>query len=184
MKMAPRLLNFTYLLCLAVYFVCAGCATISQKHEEKPEENIQEKPIESPEAVYDKEKETTPSGYYVHTVSFPNESLSIIAKWFTGDLKNWKTLAKHNQSINPNRIFLGDKIKIPRRLMTRQEPMTLEFVEKSQPRQRRAEPPPPTDAASADTTSPEVQTQPDPELVPEAEAEEEPFLFGPKDYTK
>jgi len=173
--MITRQLNLTFLLCLSLFFICAGCAPKSPQSSEKF--------IDFPEAVYEKGDEAAPNGYYVHTVKLPNESISIIAKWFTGDLRNWEKLAKHNPTINPNRIFLGDKIRIPRNLMTRQDPLTLEFVEQSQPkpRQRRTTSPAPTEPAPAKTTSPAVKPEPMPE---EEAAEDEPFLFGPKDYTK
>lgn len=90
-----------------------------------------------PGAVYEAGDEAYPGGYYIHTVTLPDESISIIAKWFTGDLMKWEVLAKCNQTINPNRIFSGNKIKIPREIMIRQDPMTPEFVMESQPQQRK-----------------------------------------------
>ncbi|MCB2181915.1 MAG: LysM domain-containing protein [Desulfobulbaceae bacterium] len=171
-----RLLNRTFFLCLTLCFICAGCAT-------KTPEPVEEKPVDYPEAVYEKGDEAVPAGYYVHTVKLPNESLSIIAKWFTGDLRNWELLAKHNPAINPNRIFLGDKIKIPRNVMIRQNPMTLQFVEDSQPKPKRRRSASPASSDPAEEAATPPADQPEPTAGEEPE-EDEPFLFGPKDYTK
>jgi hypothetical protein len=159
------------LLGLALFFLCAGCASKSTDNVETSIDSTQESQPGYPGAVYEVGDEAYPGGYYIHTVKLPDESLSIIAKWFTGDLLNWEVLAKCNPTINPNRIFLGNQIRIPREIMTRQDPMTPEFVMESQPQVKKK-------PAQTKTTSPAVQTAPEPAT------EEEPMLFGPKGFTK
>lgn len=66
---------------------------------------------------------------FIHTVRWPNEWLSIIANWYTGEVENWKALAKANPHIDPNRIFMGDKILIPRNLLKTCELMPKKFVD-------------------------------------------------------
>jgi hypothetical protein len=102
--------------------------------------------------------------YYEHKVRWSGESLSIIAKWYTGSFDNWKTLAKANPKLNPSRIHMGQKVRIPEGLLKTREPMPQSFLseigkkkEKSSPPE--SEPPPPS-------------------------KEEEPQLFGPKPYPK
>ena len=56
-------------------------------------------------------------GYFKHTVRWSGESLSLIAKWYTGSFQNWKKLAKANPRLKPNYIKLGDVIWIPPRLL-------------------------------------------------------------------
>ena len=158
--MISRQHNLTYFLCLVLSVVCISCAAIKK-----------DQPDSAPDAIYEREDEAVPSGYYIHTVTLAGESLSIIAKWFTGDLKNWETLAKYNPAINPNRIFFGDKIKIPHHLMTRHDPITLKFIEKSQPKSRQRVAP----------TAPPKKIEEEPQ---QEEPEEEPFLFGPKGYPR
>ena len=51
----------------------------------------------------------------VHTVRWKGESLSIIAKWYTGEAGNWRLLAEHNPLKDPDRIGIGDRIAIPDR---------------------------------------------------------------------
>jgi len=68
-----------------------------------------------------KTREALPQNYagnycrkcYRHTVRWPGESMSLIAKWYTGSAKNWRKLAKANPRINPNRIKKGNVIVIP-----------------------------------------------------------------------
>jgi LysM repeat protein len=111
-----------------------------------------------------KAKPAEKPAYYEHKVRWPGESLSIIAKWYTGSVENWKTLAKANPKINPSQIYLGQKVRIPRNLLKTREPMPKRFLSDAGKRKRKAapsepQPPPPTD-------------------------DEEPQLFGPKPYPK
>ena len=187
MKMISRQFNLTFFLCLALSIVCISCAA-TKKDQPEP---LDKTPDSRPDAIYERGGRAVPSsGYYTHTVKLPGESLSIIAKWFTGDLKNWETLAKHNSTINPNRIFLGDKIRIPRHLMIRHDRMTLEFIEESQPKPRqRVSPaaPPEEPVEELQQEKPkkavEVEEESQPAVV-QPEPEEEPFLFGPRGYPR
>ena len=187
--MISRQFNLTFFLCLALSVVCISCAAMKK---DQPPEPLDIPPDSRPDAIYKQRYRAVPSsGYYTHTVKLPGESLSIIAKWFTGDLKNWETLAKYNPTINPNRIFLGDKIRIPRHLMIRHDRMTLEFIEESQPKPRQRVSP----AAPPEETGEELQQEepekaveveeeePQPAVV-QPEPEEEPFLFGPRGYSR
>jgi hypothetical protein len=171
----PRL-NVLFLLSLTLFILCAGCVIKTAKNAKTSAVPSAVPSAEQPETVQQVEQVTDPDDYYIHTVKFPQENISIIARWFTGDGKNWKELAKSNPTIKPNRIRLGDEIKIPRNIMTRQDAMTLEFVEKNQPKTKRKQgkvhSPAPIKPAKAETTPPPVQSAPEPV--------EEPLLFGPK----
>ncbi len=99
-------------------------------------------------------KETKPQEvYFLHTVKWSGETLSIIALWYTGDPKNWKTIAQANPDLNPNRIFGGLEILIPEKLMKKSDPLPKAFVDRFNNRPVKEKP----------------KTQ-----------EEEPKLFGPK----
>jgi hypothetical protein len=60
---------------------------------------------------------------YRHTVRWSGESMSLIARWYTGSSKNWRKLAKANPRINPNRIKKGNVIVIPTKLLKTREPL-------------------------------------------------------------
>ena len=78
-----------------------------------------------------KTREALPQNYasayckecYRHTVRWPGESMSLIARWYTGSSRNWRKLAKANPSIDPNRIKKGHVIVIPTKLLKIREPL-------------------------------------------------------------
>ena len=76
-------------------------------------------------------KPTSESGFYIHRVRWPGETLSIIAQWYTGSWKNWKSLSKANSNLNPKRIVIGSDIFIPEALMKSRKPMPISFLSSS-----------------------------------------------------
>ena len=78
-----------------------------------------------------KTREALPENYagifckdcYRHTVRWPGESMSLIARWYTGSSGNWRKLAKANPRLNPNRIKKGNVISIPPALLKTREPL-------------------------------------------------------------
>jgi hypothetical protein len=68
------------------------------------------------------------TSYYEHKVRWERETLSLIAKWYTGSQKNWKVLAKDNSWLEPNDLSIGHKIFIPRNLLKTKKPMPRDFV--------------------------------------------------------
>jgi len=65
---------------------------------------------------------------FFHQVRWQGETLSLIAKWYTGDWRNWKALSEVNPWVEPNNMFAGLKVKIPRQLLKNQKQMPREFV--------------------------------------------------------
>jgi LysM repeat protein len=126
---------------IALLLTCVGCATIEQIAKE-----VREKlPFLS--------KRTKPS-YYIHEVRWPGETLSIIAKWYTGNMENWHHLAKANPHLDPYRIRIGTKIRIPPKSLHTQKPMPREFLAATEKRQKPSSVPP---------TKARTRTQPKPE---------------------
>lgn len=116
--------------------------------------------------------------YYYHRVRYSGETLAIIAKWYTGDADNWQALTKANPKLDPKRINVGDKIRIPRKLLNTRRPMTRSFVVAST-KQQQAKPSstPPAKGKTTKTVKKESEAAP-PEAAPkEPEVLE---LFGPK----
>jgi hypothetical protein len=116
-------------LVLVITLMMAGCATFSEQIEKLREVGKalhieSEKEPSTPKGTGDP-KETL---FYVHTVRWPGESLSIISKWYTGNIDQWSAIAKANPAIDPNRIYAGMKIRIPKTIMTKEKPMPQEFV--------------------------------------------------------
>lgn len=110
-----------------------------------------------------------PKTTYIHIVKYPGESLSIIAAWYTGDLQNWKKLARANPRLNPSRIFIGNRIRIPKAMIKTYTPMPQEFVNKFIGKK-----------SKKTVKKPPVSTPAKKTPVPETEQEDVPLLFGPK----
>jgi len=61
--------------------------------------------------------------FYKHTVTWPGETLSLIASWYTGSSRNWRKLAAANPGLNPDRIKGGNVIYIPPALLKTRVPL-------------------------------------------------------------
>lgn len=99
--------------------------------------------------------------FYVHQVRWPNESLALIAQWYTGRRGNWKALSRATPNLRHNRIHPGDVVFIPLDLLQIETPMPQQYV---QPRR-----------------SPAVKPDPG---VPAPENEVQPQPYGPRPYPK
>lgn len=64
----------------------------------------------------------------VHTVRWQGESLWIIAKWYTGDGRNWETIAEANPGLDPRRIDIDDTIQVPDYLLKTRDPLPKSYV--------------------------------------------------------
>ncbi|MCU0589415.1 MAG: hypothetical protein MUF52_14840 [Syntrophobacteraceae bacterium] len=84
-------------------------------------------PDEQPQASGDPAVEDS-SDVYLHTVQWPQESLSVIAAWYTGDGENWPTLAAWNGGDGSDAVRVNEVILIPKHLMITTVPMPASFV--------------------------------------------------------
>ncbi|HVN24019.1 MAG TPA: hypothetical protein VMT71_08600 [Syntrophorhabdales bacterium] len=85
--------------------------------------------------------EITEEPYFVHTVRWRGESLLAIAAWYTGTTRNARILAEVNSQVTkPKRIPVGDKVRIPVKMLRTREMIPKGFVESymSPPNQSRA----------------------------------------------
>ncbi|MFC1505123.1 hypothetical protein ACFL5W_01260 [Thermodesulfobacteriota bacterium] len=73
---------------------------------------------------------------YLHKVRWPEETLSHIAAWYTGTIKNWKAIAKVSSELDPTKIHVGITISIPEDLLTTRKPMPHSFVRPKVPKKR------------------------------------------------
>jgi len=96
---------------------------------------------------------------YVHKVRYSGEILISIAKWYTGSRNNWTVIAKANPHLNPNRIFIGDTIRIPENLLKRRDPMPPDFLINTSRKEPAQTPPlkqPSTDSDTIELFNPEI----------------------------
>jgi hypothetical protein len=186
------------LIAIVLVFAWIGCALVGEREQAPPAEA---KPTTREEVRPPKK-----SAGLVHRIQWQGETLSRIAKWYTGEVKNWKAIAKANPKLKPNRILIGGKIHIPEDLLNTREPMPQKFLTEftSRPKKKgtasKSKPPPEEEtepvlfgskgAASKSKTPPEEETEPvlfgpkgaasKSKTPPEEETE--PMLFGPKVY--
>lgn len=136
-------------------FITAGCILPGKKYDDW-------QPIDKNKAPV------------VHEVQWKAETLSIIAKWYTGESKNWEFLADANPNINPDSISIGNKIFIPSELVKTRDPMTKQFVTKYYQKPKKKKAP---------LKSTKVQKKKEPEKVdpgPATICEDDFEVIGPK----
>lgn len=127
------------LLVLSFIWIFIGCAYQQSSLQPAPEEPpppVEVKPktavvASKPPALEMPTPATSEPRFYLHKVRWPEETLSHIAKWYTGTVQNWKTIAKANPELDPKKIDIGDTISIPEDLLTSRKPMPHSFVRPS-----------------------------------------------------
>jgi hypothetical protein len=98
---------------------------------------------------------------YLHKVRWPEESLSAIARWYTGSTRNANILAQMTPNLKGDDLRPGDVIFIPQELSRRTEPMSRSYAR----RYGKASPPktpPRTKTAEPDTNDLPVDDTPPP----------------------
>lgn len=95
--------------------VLTGCGKIWIRH---PSDELANRPIITTELP----PVTITS--VVHSVSKKGETLSAIARRYTGAASNWKKLEAANPKINPHRLRIGDRIVVPGELIAAAEQPT------------------------------------------------------------
>jgi hypothetical protein len=131
-------------LALIVAAMFTACASEPPKPEEAvvqppPAAPVPEVPAAAPGAAPPAKappaaapaKPALPEGttYFVHTVRYQGETVSIIAAWYLGDKMRFDVLAAANPEINPALVRVGMRIKIPENAAKTREPMPKEFVD-------------------------------------------------------
>ncbi len=66
---------------------------------------------------------------FYHVIKNEGETISIIAKWYTGDIENFEAILKTNPKLDPLKVTKGDSIKIPAELLIKREEMPKSFVD-------------------------------------------------------
>ena len=112
-----------WLVLAAFLWACSGCAMV-KKSPQKADQSMETKKATAVVVTTDSNEDLP----FFHQVRWEGETLSLIAKWYTGDWRNWKALAEVNPWVEPNNMFTGLKVKIPRQLLKNQKDMPREFV--------------------------------------------------------
>jgi hypothetical protein len=112
-----------WLLLVALLWACSSCSMF-KKSPQAADRSMETNRVTAVGETTDS-NENLP---FFHQVRWEGETLSIIAKWYTGDSRNWKALAKVNPWLKPDNMFVGLKVKIPRQLLQNKKRMPREFV--------------------------------------------------------
>ena len=118
------------ILALLLLLTATGCASVTEQLErtEKWVTSLNQDTPGGNAASRAPLEPSSDSPSYVHRVTWAGESLSLVAKWYTGNLENWRALAKANPDIKPDLLQIGMKIRIPEAMIVTRDPMTQEFV--------------------------------------------------------
>lgn len=140
-----------------VGLLIAGCAATAPPPSPSPDPSPVAKPRRQPkppdpepQAKQIQKKKAPNVKPFIHTVRWPGETLSVVAKWYTGRHANWKAVAKANPELNPHRIFVGSEIVIPKGMLTTRKPMPRNFVATAAPKKKKAQAGTKTKKASSD----------------------------------
>lgn len=155
----------TALSTLFVIVALAGCT--APLHPVQPVPESLEIKVESPPLQPHAAMEPL---FFTHKVCWPGETLSHVAKWYTGSEKNWQRIARENPVLAPDHLVIGDIISIPIELLTSRSSMPRHFVHPSNPARQKPPVSPPKPSAQPPPIKPSIQTPP-------------PALFGPIDET-
>jgi len=120
----------TVIFALLVLITAMGCATVTERLErtEKWVKSLNEDTPDENAAPHVTQEASPALDFHIHRVTWAGESLSIVAKWYTGNLENWKSIAKANPEIKPDLLRMGMRIRIPEALLLTHDPMPQEFV--------------------------------------------------------
>ena len=146
-----------FLIVSLLFFLCFSCNLKKQILPAGAASKAKPKPVPQTQI---ETKMSEKSRGIDHYVRWHGETLSIIAKWYTGALNNWETLAAINTQIDSSLLYINNKIHIPGRLIKTRKPMPKEFLDKFYKKE-------------------EVK---DPEIINPDENPDDIPLFGPKTY--
>ena len=99
---------------------------------------------------------------YLHAVRWPEESLEVIARWYTGNSRNARILERVTPNLRAHDLRSGDTVFIPLEVSRRSDPMPRRFARRHG---KTATPPAvnrPHPAASPPEEFPEGETPPSP----------------------
>ena len=123
---------------MLMLFGCAGTKeTVSQKYTASKNWFKEKWQAAGSNSSSSKDEQTSVdperADYFEHQIKWTGETLSLIARWYTGRYGNWKAIAQANPGLDPNRIAVGDTINIPPEMMGTKKPLPRKVVSKALP---------------------------------------------------
>ncbi len=68
---------------------------------------------------------------FVHTVTWADENLEIISRWYTGKSENAERLMESNPTLGPEEIIVGTQVFIPKDILITTQAMPRSHVDES-----------------------------------------------------
>lgn len=66
---------------------------------------------------------------FVHTVKWSDETFVIISKWYTGSTEHSEDLINANPTVNPEKLYVGNLIFIPKPLLQHTKELPRKYVD-------------------------------------------------------
>lgn len=114
--------------------------------------------------------------YLFHTISYPGETLGIIASWYTGNVQNWTVIRNANPELDPTKLRLGSVVRIPRGLVVKDAPLPKSAVGSTSKAARAQDPSLNPNQPKVEVPTEQPTIIPPPDLAPEAEPTVAPIL--------
>jgi hypothetical protein len=144
-------------IALALLFGCMPAkpkiATLPPDEGRRPPAPVQTGPAQPPPAKHLPIAQYRNQRFYVHQVRWPQESLELVAQWYTGKRANRKILARVTPNLKGGRLTPGDVVFIPLDILQIETPMPRQYV--AEQRSAGQPPPAPTPNAGRDDDPPQ-----------------------------
>lgn len=63
-----------------------------------------------------------------HKIKYSGETVAVISAWYTKSAKNWPEIVDANPKMVPSKLRIGDYVRIPKRLISRNSSLPQDFV--------------------------------------------------------
>lgn len=106
---------------LVCFAGCGGSPDLIQPTDEELAQEIF--PMDLPSAKPTPTPPPPAPAFHTHIVRGTGETYMAIARWYTGDAENWRSIAQANPAVEPRRMRIGTVIRIPEALVVNRRPM-------------------------------------------------------------
>ncbi len=100
-----------FLVLVVVLSICSGCTLFGKKEKTKW------RPVKQKKQVF------------IHIVRWEDESYEMIAKWYTGKKQNVEPIINANPTLNPEKLYVGDKVYIPKKILHTRKSFSRIYIE-------------------------------------------------------
>ena len=125
MKIRSRKFTRIELIGLVIIGMCWGCTGLEHKIDSWQSAVQQKFGTNASENKHGRQS------YFIHTARWSWETMYYVAEWYTGDDQNLEAINELNQHVNPRKIAVGTKIRIPYSLLKTRKPLPQNYITES-----------------------------------------------------